>query len=151
VAGVVAYFYLIDFPDSHRTKFLTKKEKTFVNERLAWDRGANESHKVTLQSIKKDLKDWKVWVCAWIYFSATVGTYALGFFLPTILKKSLGFSVAVSFVLTGVRDVFVVIVSFTLSYFSDRMKMRGPFVCGQALMSIAGLAVLAYTKTPASR
>jgi len=97
------------------------------------------------------LKDWKVWACAWIYFSATIGTYALGFFLPTILKKSLGFSLAASFVLSGVRDTFAVIVSFALSWLSDRVKMRGPFVCVQALLSIVGLALLAYTKSPASR
>ena len=151
VLGIIAYFYLIDFPDSRKTKFLSEKEKAFVNDRLSWDRGINETHKVTWQSIRKDLKDWKVWACAWIYFSATVGTYALGFFLPTILKKSLGFSLAASFVLSGVRDTFAVIVSFSLSWLSDRVKKRGPFVCGQALSSIVGLTMLAYTKAPASR
>ena len=151
VLGVIAFFYLVDFPDSPKTKFLSKEEKAFVNERLSWDRGVNEAHKVTWQSIREDLKDWKVWACAWIYFSATVGTYALGFFLPTILKKSLGFSMAASFLLSGVRDTFAVIVSFVLSWLSDRVKMRGPFVCVQALLSIMGLALLAYTKAPASR
>lgn len=106
---------------------------------------------MTWQSIRNDLKDWKVWACAFIYFSATIGTYALGFFLPTILKKSLGFSQAVSFVLSGVRDTFAVIVSFILSWLSDRVKKRGPFVCGQALLSIIGLTLLAYTEAPASR
>ena len=151
VLGIIAYFYLIDFPDSRRTKFLTGKEKAFVNDRLSWDRGLHENHKVTWTSIRKDLKDWKVWACAWIYFSATIGTYALGFFLPTILKKSLGFSVAAAFCLSGVRDTFAVIVSFTLSWWSDKIKKRGPFVCGQAIMSIIGLSILAYTKAPASR
>lgn len=149
--GIIAYFYLIDFPDSRRTKFLSEKEKAFVNERLSWDRGTNETHKVTWQSMKNDLKDWKVWACAWIYFSATIGTYALGFFLPTILKKGLGFSLAASFVLSGVRDTFAVAVSFTLSWWSDRVKKRGPFVCVQALTSILGLALLAYAKAPAAR
>ena len=149
--GVIAYFYLIDFPDSRRTKFLSEKEKVYVNDRLAWDRGKDETHKVTWLSMKHDLKDWKVWACAWIYFSATVGTYALGFFLPTILKKSLGFSLVASFCLTGVRDTFAVIVSFILSWLSDRVKKRGPFVCVQAITSIIGLTMLAYTKAPASR
>ena len=151
VLGIIAYFRLIDFPDSPKTKFLSEKEKAFVNDRLSWDRGVNETHKVTCQSIREDLKDWKVWACAWIYFSATVGTYALGFFLPTILKKSLGFSTVASFCLSGVRDTFAVIVSFVLSWWSDRVKKRGPFVCGQALTSIVGLTLLAYTKAPASR
>ena len=151
VLGIIAYFYLVDFPQSRKTRFLSETEKAFVNERLSWDRGVNEAHKVTWQSIREDLKDWKVWACAWIYFSATIGTYALGFFLPTILKKSLHFSLAASFVLSGVRDTFAVIVSFILSWLSDRVKMRGPFVCAQALVSIVGLTLLAYTKMPASR
>jgi sugar phosphate permease len=151
VLGIIAYFYLVDFPDSRRTKFLSEEEKAFVNKRLSWDRGANETHNVTWQSMKHDLKDWKVWACAWIYFSATIGTYALGFFLPTILKKGLGFSLAASFVLSGVRDTFAVLVSFTLSWWSDRVKKRGPFVCVQALISIVGLALLAYAKPPAAR
>lgn len=151
VLGIIAFFYPVDFPDSPKTKFLSAKEKAFVNERLSWDRGTNEAHKVTWLSIRHDLLDWKVWACAWIYFSATIGTYALGFFLPTILKKSLGFSLAASFVLSGVRDTFAVLVSFTLSWLSDRVKMRGPFVCGQALMSIVGLTMLAYAKEPAPR
>lgn len=149
--GLIAYFFLIDFPDSRRTKFLSAKEKDFVNDRLSWDRGINETHRVTMKSIRTDLRDWKVWACAWIYFSATIGTYALGFFLPTILKKSLGFSLAASFVLSGVRDTFAVIVSFALSWLSDRVRKRGPFVCCQALSSIVGLALLAYTEAPASR
>lgn len=149
--GVLAYFYLIDFPDSFRTKFLTNKEKAFVNDRLAQDRGTNEDHKVTWQSMRKDLKDWKVWACAWIYFSATIGTYALGFFLPIILKKSLGFSSAVAFCMAGARDTFAVIVSFILSWWSDKVKKRGPFVAGQALTSILGLGLLAYAKAPAPR
>jgi MFS family permease len=149
--GFAAYRYLIDFPDSPKTKFLTNKEKTFINERLSWDRGSDERHEVTLRSIAEDLRDWKVWACAWIYFSATVGTYALAFFLPTILKKSLGLSQAASFCLSGVRDTFAVIVSFALSWWSDKVRRRGPFVCGQLTMSIVGLVLLAYTKNTASR
>jgi sugar phosphate permease len=149
--GVIAYWKLVDFPDSPKTKFLTEKEKAFVNERLAWERGLDEQHKVTWQSLKNDLQDWKVWALAWTYFSATIGTYSLGFFLPTILKNSLGFSTAASFGLSGVRDTFAVIVSGTLSWWSDRVKKRGYFVCGQALMSILGLSLLAYSKVAASR
>jgi sugar phosphate permease len=151
VLGFLAYLLLVDFPDSPKTTFLTEKEKDFVNERLAWDRGLNEDHKVTLDSVLTDLQDWKVWACAYIYFSCTLGTYSMGFFLPSILKNSLDFSVAASFCLSGVRDTFAVLVSAILSWWSDRVRKRGPFVAGQAIMSIAGLAMLAYTKSPASR
>lgn len=68
-----------------------------------------------------------------------IGTYALGYFLPTILKKGLGFSLAASFVLSGVRDTFAVIVSFTLSWLSDRVKKSESFVFVQATSSIVGL------------
>jgi sugar phosphate permease len=149
--GIMAYFWLIDFPDSIRTKFLTEKEKAFVNDRLAQERGTDEHHRVTWKSMREDLKDWKVWACAWIYFSATIGTYALGFFLPIILKRSLGFSTAAAFCLAGARDTFAVVVSFTLSWLSDRVRMRGPFVTGQAVTSIIGLGLLAWTSSPASR
>ena len=89
VLGIIAYFYLVDFPDSPKTKFLTDKEKVFVNERLSWDRGRDEEHKVTWQSMWRDLKDWKIWACAWIYFSATIGTYALGEFDRTQTEMNL--------------------------------------------------------------
>jgi sugar phosphate permease len=141
----------VDFPDSPKTKFLTPKEKAFVNERLSWDRGKDEVHKVTWRTIMEDLQDWKVWSCAWIYFSATLGTYAMGFFLPKILKNSLGFSQAASFLLNGAQDAFAVLVSYLLSWLSDRVKKRGLFVSFQAVMSIVGLTMLAYAKTPATR
>lgn len=76
VTAIIAWFIIIDFPDSKRNKFLSIEEKTFLIARLAGDRGKEDCEKVTLKIIFKTAADWKVWAFSLMYMSGAVGVYA---------------------------------------------------------------------------
>jgi hypothetical protein len=90
--GLIAFWLLVDFPQSKKNKFLIVEEKELVIARIAADRGTHGVHKVTWRSAGRDLCDWKIWACTYLYMAATIGSYSFSFFLPLILKKSMVFS-----------------------------------------------------------
>jgi sugar phosphate permease len=61
VTAILAWFIIVDFPESPRNKFLTMEEKAAVKSRLAQDRGYEEGEKVTWKIIGNTMLDWKVW------------------------------------------------------------------------------------------
>lgn len=61
LAAIIAWFIIVDFPESSRNTFLTTEEKSVVKARLARDRGFEEGEKVTWKIIGHTLLDWKVW------------------------------------------------------------------------------------------
>jgi len=73
--AVVAWFVVVDFPDSRRNKFLSAEEKQLVLARLAADRGGIEEgrEKVTMGVIVETLADWKVWAFSLMYMAGAVG------------------------------------------------------------------------------
>lgn len=151
IMGIVAFFFLVDFPDSPRDTFLTEEEKNVVRARLAAERGTHEDHRVTIKSTLMALKDWKVWACTFMYMSATIGAYAFSFFLPIILQKSLHYSTSASLLLSAPPFLFAVVFSMVMSWLSDRYRMRGPFVVIQGAVGVIGLGMVGYLKAPAPR
>lgn len=149
--GILAFFYLVDFPESKKVKFLTEDEKRHVRARLAAERGTHEEHRVTFKSAFEALCDWKVWANTYMYMSATMGSYAFSFFLPIILKKSLGYSQAKALLLTTPPYIFTVCTSIVSSRLSDKFRMRGPFVAAQAAIGIVGMGMIGYLKQPTPR
>ncbi|TPX16264.1 uncharacterized protein E0L32_003913 [Thyridium curvatum] len=151
VVGIGAYFVMVDFPSSKRNKFLTQEEATLVEARLLQERGENQTVHVSLQVIWDCLKDWKVWLLAFQYQTGSTGVYAFLFFLPIILKNSLGFSQQNSFLLSTPPAAFAVIVAFTISWFADKTKCRAPFMFGASIVGIIGLAMIGFLKNPIPR
>lgn len=151
VLGLAAFFFLIDFPDSPKNKFLSREEKEFVAARLAADRGTNEQHKVTWKSFIAALSDWKVWAYTYIYMTATMGAYAFTFFLPIILRNSLGYSQTKSLLLAVPPAFCAVILSLIINKLSDKFRMRAPFIVLQASISILGLGMTGYLKASGPR
>lgn len=153
VAGIIAYPLIVDFPDSKRNKFLNEREKRFILERLEQDQGGKTANdgKVNLPVIWKICKDWKVWSFAFMYFSAAVGSYAWTLFLPIILQNGFGFSQELAFILTTPPQVLSVIVVFGLSWWADRLRLRGPFAMIVIIVGIAGLGMVGFAKDPTVR
>ena len=152
VAGF-AYFFVLDFPDE--AKWLTEEEREFVKKRAGID--AEAVRPIEMRDIAWFFKDLKRILGAFMYFGKlllsslsgdanealgiVVPVYAYAYFAPTIIK-SLGFSV----VQTQLRSVPPVAVALVLcvivSWWSDLVKIRLPFVAFGLLMTVAGLAVL---------
>ncbi|KAH7018541.1 major facilitator superfamily domain-containing protein [Microdochium trichocladiopsis] len=151
--AVVAWFVVVDFPDSHRNKFLSAEEKQLVLARLAIDRGGVEEtrEKVTAKIVGQTLADWKVWAFSLMYMAGAVGVYAFLFFLPIILQNGMGFSRELAFILSAPPALFSVIEALAVSWLADKYRLRGPFVIFQGLVGIVGLCMTGFLHSPAPR
>ena len=59
--AVLAYFVLVDFPESKRNNFLTAEEKERIVVGLTNERGDLENVKITWAVVREVIVDWKVW------------------------------------------------------------------------------------------
>lgn len=59
--SILAWFVIVDFPESSRNKFLSPEEVQVVKNRLLAERGSAEGGKVTWKVIKETVLDWQVW------------------------------------------------------------------------------------------
>ncbi|KAF7188204.1 MFS transporter prlL, partial [Pseudocercospora fuligena] len=150
--AVLAYFIVVDFPNSHRNKFLSAEEKAFVVARLVKDRGGDEhAEKVTWRVVWTTALDWRVWSFSFMYFAGAAGIYAFGLFLPIILRNGLGFSQELAFLLAAFPPVFAALEVMVLSWWSDKIRKRGVFVIGQGLLGIFGLCLTAFLNNSVGR
>lgn len=97
------------------------------------------------------LLDWKLFLYGIQYFIAASSVYSLAFFKPIILRQGMGFSYAKSQLLSSPPYVFAIVASLIMAYISDKIRMRWPIMCSQALIAIVGLLVILYTKPPGVR
>lgn len=61
VIAVIAWFAVIDFPDSKRNTFLSPEQVEIINARLLRSRGTLEGGKVTWRVVRETVTDWQVW------------------------------------------------------------------------------------------
>ncbi|KAI0846384.1 MFS general substrate transporter [Daldinia vernicosa] len=151
VAAIIAWFIIVDFPDSHRNKFLTVEEAAFVKARLAEDRGSEERQQVTWAIFVETITDWKVWSFSLMYSAGAVGVYAFLFFLPLILRNGMGYSQELAFILSAPPALFSVVEGMFVSWLADKMRLRGPFVIAQGLVAIVGLCMTGFLQQPVPR
>ncbi|KAF9893419.1 hypothetical protein FE257_010731 [Aspergillus nanangensis] len=149
--GLFSWFVIVDFPGSPRNTFLSAEEKATVESRLVQERGTSEGEKVTWKVIRETVTDWRVWSLSFMYNTGSVGIYAFLFFLPIILQDSLGFSQQLAFLLSAPPAAFAVIFAFVVSYFADRMRLRGPFMFLAAVVGIVGLCMIGFLQNPVPR
>ncbi|KJX98737.1 phthalate transporter like protein [Zymoseptoria brevis] len=156
VIALVGYVFLIDFPeDAHRTKsFLASEEIKIMVDRVERDRGDAHVTPFSLKNYLAQGKDWKVWVNTDdSFFALNFGlsglvTYAVSYFLPIILRNTLGFSVVQAQCLTAPCYAFSFLLGFTESYLSDKYNLRAPVLIFNALLEIIGIAILGYASQP---
>lgn len=145
VIGFISYFVLIDFPDRMKTskrRFLSAPEYDFVINRINRDRAD-----VTVEpfSFKKYLLaglDLNIWTFGLIYFSTTTTAYALAYFLPTIFREGMGFSMGASLCLFAPPYACAGIVMFVTSWVGDKYVVRGPIIVFNAILTLIGLPLM---------
>lgn len=85
--AVVCFFFLPSFPE--KARFLKAEDKELYLARLDRDRGNHATEPITRKVLKETFCDWTTWA-TWLLFSFTnSSTYALAFFVPSILNVSL--------------------------------------------------------------
>ncbi|KAF2107374.1 retrograde regulation protein 2 [Lophiotrema nucula] len=148
-AGLLAPVFLIEFPE--RVRFLTDRQKHIARTRVSMEKkGAQVEHPTVMQSLRM-LLDWKIGMYCIQYFVAASSVYSLAFFFPIVLRQGMGFSYALSQILSSPPYVFTIIASLGTAWLSDRIKLRWPILIFHSFTAIVGLLIILYTKPPGVR
>jgi len=86
-----------------------------------------------------------------MYFGCNVSFASLPLFVPTIIKELGRFTSQQSNGLSAPPYLMVFFLIIVTSYVSDRLRLRGPFVCGPAVIGFIGFTLLATREDVASR
>lgn len=85
--AIICYFCLAPFPEE--SCFLKAADKDLYVARLERDHGNSATEPITWKVLKETLTDWTTWM-TWLLFTFTnSSTYALAFFVPTILTVNI--------------------------------------------------------------
>ncbi|KJR87772.1 Major Facilitator Superfamily protein [Sporothrix schenckii 1099-18] len=150
--AILAWFVIVDFPESPRNKgFLTAEEHEVLRQRLVQERGHVEAGKVTAKLVLSVVCEWRHWAIGFVYCGGSGGIYSFLFFLPTILRDSMGYSQVAAFCLTTPPAAVAIIYSIAVSYLADRMRIRGPYAVLGSVVAVVGLAMTAFVAAPGPR
>jgi len=140
------YFLLPDNPETAR--FLTKREREFVINRIALYTGSGHGRvtnadKIRFHHIKAAFSEWRVWATIVPFWSCTVGTYGFTATVPSVVED-LGYSSANAQLMTIPIYVFGMLLTLIFAFWSDRVQQRTPFImCGLSIAVVGFIAELA--------
>jgi hypothetical protein len=127
-------------------KFLTPRETAFVVARIQADRADALPTEFKISEYLKNALDLKVWGFACLFGLTTTNSYAIAYFLPVILVRGMGFSVAAGQCLVAPPYVAAGIAMYGMAVAGDKYRIRGPIVIFGALLGMIGLPMLGYSK-----
>ena len=137
--GIITLFYLTDWPQE--AEWLRPDEKAWITEQLQREKEAKK--RVRSYSILEAMRHRDVILLTLCYFCAMTGSYGIGFWFPTIVKRLSGLSDLKVTLIGALPYVAAIVVQQANGWHSDRTRERRwhsampVFVCGVAL----GLAV----------
>ncbi|PPQ68016.1 hypothetical protein CVT24_002925 [Panaeolus cyanescens] len=124
--GLLAFVIMVDFPAT--ASFLTPEERSFVVAKKKYDNSSvGEEEKFAMKHLVSALLDWQVWIHILVYMSIIAPLYGITLFLPSIIA-TFGHPPAISQLLTVPPYVVATIVLYIFAIYSDRLKLRSPFI-----------------------
>ncbi|KAF8838719.1 MFS general substrate transporter [Paxillus ammoniavirescens] len=132
VVGFIAFLVMVDYPST--AKFLTAEERAFVIQRQLREGAKDEGHHVSRQ-VWAAFTDWQVWALSVVQISVTVPLYGITYFLP------FGYSTSISQLLTIPPYAIATVVLFTFAYYSDKLRLRSPFVLAGQIIALIGFII----------
>jgi D-galactonate transporter len=138
--GLLAWFVLCDRPA--KAHWLSAHEKDLIDRTLQQDRQAlGSAHH---GSLRQALRDPKIYILAFAYFTFIAGTYVITFWLPTMVK-SFGVSNPLEIgALTAIPYLIGAIGMVVLGKHSDRTGERRWHCAGAAFLGGAGLIATSF-------
>lgn len=88
---------------------------------------------------------------AFLALAGAAGGYSFLLFLPIIFRRALGYSMQLSLILTAPPAAFATLYTFSLSWASDKLRLRGHFVVLHCLVAIVGLCMIAFPSSGPTR
>ena len=151
--GLVAYWWLVDFPDNADKSFhfLTPGEQLLAIRRINKDRSDVQATPFSILDVLRHAKDFKVYGFACLFFLLNVVSTALSYFLPIILQNGMGFSTNQSILLAAPPYYYAILPVIISSIVADRLKLRGPIIAFNSVCLIVGFAMLGFARQPAVR
>jgi predicted MFS family arabinose efflux permease len=147
IVGVACFFVMPDTP-MLSGRWLNENERRYLvlqnvikNAGRGTSDDGEKADKFKWVYLKDLLTDYKVYLQAWILFTASVCAYGLKFTMPSI-TKSMGFTSSQAQLMTIPPYVAGAISAVGLSKLSDRYQRRAPFIFGQMAIVTLGFAIL---------
>ncbi|KAG0692234.1 MFS general substrate transporter [Suillus ampliporus] len=134
VVAIIARFVLVDFPDT--ATFLTLEERAFVVWKKKYDNSSvGEEEGFAARHVWAAFGDWQVWLHILVGISIVGPLYGITLFLP------FGYDTPISQLLTIPPYVAATITLFVFAHYSDKLKMRFPFILVGLVMCLIGLSL----------
>ncbi len=142
VMGIITWFYLTDKPKD--AKWLTQAEKDWLVNKLESERAKNKVQRI---SVAKSFANIKVWHLAAIYFFFQIGSQAVQFWMPQIVK---GFSATFGNMMVGyiliIPPLVAIFVQIPWGRHSDKVGERKYHSVCALLLCIVGALLAALSK-----
>jgi ACS family tartrate transporter-like MFS transporter len=132
--GVLALWGLPDNP--LKAKFLSPAEKDIVMARLAAEPQA------AVHGFGAMIKDWRVWALIIPDFSIVFGIYALGFWMPQMVK-AMGYDIHQTSLIVMIPYIVSLAILWGIGVSSDRTGKRALHFIISALVAAGGFAIAA--------
>lgn len=139
LAALLAFSVIDEYPN--KSKFLSQEQRQIAVQLINQDREEHDEENLTMRLVRENIFDWKLWVFGLIYMLCVATTYGLAYFVPLILNDRMGYSGAISQLLTTPPYFFGFILAVTVSTLSDKIKMRSPFVIFLQLSIVLGIVL----------
>ncbi|KAH3954998.1 hypothetical protein HBH70_035880 [Parastagonospora nodorum] len=154
VFGIVCFFFMPDTPAA--AGFLTDEEKEWALLRMRLDGGGSttatavEEEKFSWYWAKMALLAPQTYFCSFIWFFLLVPLYSFTLFLPSIIS-GMGYTSTTAQLFTVPPNMAAFVTVIVTAYYSDKVKNRGYFIIGGAIVGICGYIMLLVAKTNAVR
>jgi hypothetical protein len=135
--GLIAFFFLVDFPEKamNSWRFLNEDDLKVIVDRVERDRSDVVAPPFNLREYLKNALDWKVYLFAANFGLTSVVTYAASYFLPIVLLDGLHFSVAAAQCLsTPVSISHAIRSSIANSFIIVLRFLLHSWICGRLLV-----------------
>jgi MFS family permease len=149
ILAVVTWFYLTDRPD--KARWLTEHDREWLGTELAAE--TRDTERAHHWPVRKSLTHPRILALAFVYFGIAYGLYALGFFLPTIVKGFAAqfgthYTIVQSGLITAIPYVFGAVFMVLWSRHSDRTGERMWHVAVPMAVGGVSIPIALYLGSP---
>ncbi|KIK93184.1 hypothetical protein PAXRUDRAFT_829217 [Paxillus rubicundulus Ve08.2h10] len=139
LAALTITVFMADYPST--AKFLTEEQRSFVIQKRRRDTVQDQDDgQHAGQQVWEAFTDWQVWASCFVLISLTSPVYGITYFLPTLIND-FGYSPTNTQLLTIPPYVVASIVILVFAHYSDKIKLRWPFIFAAQSISLMGYLI----------
>ncbi|KAI0123023.1 major facilitator superfamily domain-containing protein [Xylariales sp. AK1849] len=140
--GALAPIILPQSPST--SKRLTDREKWIAEERLQLEHKTDSTENVKPKHVKRAVKNIMNYICAGGFFMINVTVQGISVFMPTVLAD-LGWTSTKAQLYSVPPYVLASVVAITISFVSDKTRMRGLYLAAFTFLGITGFSILRWS------